>query len=513
MGTLTPSVIELAGDFAMRMTYLGEGQHKATRSGGLHKRNQREIFSDTFQGKLAEFALLQILSPYLDKTYLAPSLLAAPLGYWEASDVLGPGISIEVKSTKPFGNLLLLEKENWNSSGEYRHGTDGSATRISHVALIRISPSIHEHARMLEQKYMTGKADKVGLTNELLRHKWTFDIAGFARREDLQQVFRAQQLLRQGSMLGPNGVRMDADNYYIQTGDLRPLSELLPVIHRAAVAASNAQRKEELVSQSGAPASADEPESGGPMVTGAGDEGQAKECQYCSSEVTDFCSCGHAVNCEIECNTNVQGIHSRRSFKSPSFEAPPESASESRRGTRWLRSEDEKLIELFTEGLSFTELAQTLKRSRGSISSRVNKLYLEDQGYMLRELGDTREKVTKPTATKVLALYLQGTPVEDISTTLGLQVATVAKELMMARVLSPVSLDEVTYYPEPQGGGLWTTKEDTLLLELFHSGQTLKAMAENLSRSRWALLYRLFRLDQISEDNTEEFVKLIRAGR
>lgn len=505
METLTPNIIQLASDFAMRMTYLGEGQHKATRSGGLHKRNHREIFSDTFQGKLAEFALLQILSPYLDKSYLEPSLIAAPLGYWEESDVLGPGISIEVKSTKPFGNLLLLEKENWNSSGEYRHGTDGSATRISHVALIRISPSIHEHAKMLEQKYMTGKVDKVGLTNELLNQKWSFDIAGFATREDLKQVFKSQQLLRQGSMLGHNGIRMDADNYYIQTGDLGPLSELLPLIHRAAVAASDAQRNEELVSVSSTPASVAR------RVAGAEERGQDQEGQSCSPEPTESCACGHAVNCEIECKKNVQGIHGHRSVKMPSFEALSELASEDRSGARWVRSEDEKLIELFKQGLSFAEIAQTLKRSRGSISTRAHKLYLEDQGYMLRELGDKKEKVAKPTATKVVDLYRQGTPVEDISRTLGLQITTVAKVLMMARVLSPVSLDEVTYHPEPAGGGPWTTKEDTLLLELFHSGQTLKAMSENLSRSPWALLYRLFRLDQISEGNTEEFIKLIRS--
>jgi hypothetical protein len=165
---------------------------------------------------------------------------------------------------------------------------------------------------------------------------------------------------------------------------------------------------------------------------------------------------------------------------------------------------------LFTKGLSFAEIAEALSRSTGSISSRANKLYLDEQGYMPREPGQKNEKVSKQIATEVSHLYLQGTPVEDISATLGIRIATIAKELMMARVLSPVSLDEVTYYLEPQSRRLWTTEEDTLFLELFHSGKTLKEMSDFLSRSPWALLYRLFRLDQISEGDTEEFVNLIR---
>jgi hypothetical protein len=82
---------------------------------------------------------------------------------------------------------------------------------------------------------------------------------------------------------------------------------------------------------------------------------------------------------------------------------------------------------------------------------------------------------------------------------------------MLGRLLSPVSLDEVTYYPEPRSKAMWSEEEDKSFLELFHQGKTLKEMSDHLSRSSWSLLYRLYRLDQISEDATEDFLRLIRA--
>ena len=54
---LKSSTIEKTFDFAYDMTFNKQGEHRNHRSGGTHVRRQGEIFADTFQGKLAEFAI------------------------------------------------------------------------------------------------------------------------------------------------------------------------------------------------------------------------------------------------------------------------------------------------------------------------------------------------------------------------------------------------------------------------------------------------------------------------
>ena len=77
------------------------------------------IFKDTFQGKLAEFAMYQ----YMKQNNLEvskPDLSKEKLGKWDVFDITCYGKMITVKSTKHFGQLLLLETKDWTNEGDYK---------------------------------------------------------------------------------------------------------------------------------------------------------------------------------------------------------------------------------------------------------------------------------------------------------------------------------------------------------------------------------------------------------
>ena len=91
----------------------GESKHRECRSGGNKKRKNGEIFANTFQGKLAEFALYQIFEQNnINVEY--PDLEVYDRGVWDIYDLKVNDNLIAVKSTKAYGNLLLLETKDWN---------------------------------------------------------------------------------------------------------------------------------------------------------------------------------------------------------------------------------------------------------------------------------------------------------------------------------------------------------------------------------------------------------------
>lgn len=59
LGVLDSLTIENAFNFAYVISFGGggEGAHRNRRSGGTHRRRNGEIFTDTYQGKLGEFAI------------------------------------------------------------------------------------------------------------------------------------------------------------------------------------------------------------------------------------------------------------------------------------------------------------------------------------------------------------------------------------------------------------------------------------------------------------------------
>lgn len=125
--------------FAYGMSFGNEGHHRKNRSGGKNKRKNGEIFADTFQGKLAEFAFWKELnenSIILSK----PDINRTPLGTWDTVDFEYNGYKIAVKSTKSYGHLLLLETADWDNEGLYIPNENSGNGEYDFFILIRINP-------------------------------------------------------------------------------------------------------------------------------------------------------------------------------------------------------------------------------------------------------------------------------------------------------------------------------------------------------------------------------------
>jgi hypothetical protein len=211
------SVIE----FAFNMTFGSKGEHRHSRSGGTISRGKLEIFTNTFQGKLSEYAVANIL--YRHKEFKEPDLSMYELGIWEDADFLLGDNAIAVKSTKSYGNLMLLESKDWDVQGQYRASVREPKT-YSHIVLVRIKPDVED----LMRKFQSIQQMDIALTelhNLIMSHDWEYDIPGYITNADLKSVIERNLLIPKGALLN-NAVKMDAENYYVQAGDLRPIHEM-----------------------------------------------------------------------------------------------------------------------------------------------------------------------------------------------------------------------------------------------------------------------------------------------
>ena len=214
--------VKEAFNFAWKMTFGKSGEHRDHRTGGVARRKNGEIFANTFQGKLAEFAVCQELSSR--EIHAAPDLSVMGLGQWDSFDLKVGGYVISVKSTKRFGNLLLLEAADWDDDGNYLHNEGEAQTDLT--ALVRIAPSPEDLLR--EKRLLYSSTCKL---NEL---KWAvapidqykFQVVGAVTREFITSAVRNKLFLPRGATLNRR-TTIDADNYYVQACDFRPLTGLL----------------------------------------------------------------------------------------------------------------------------------------------------------------------------------------------------------------------------------------------------------------------------------------------
>ncbi len=192
-----------AKEFAKKMTYEKKGEHRKYRSGGSHVRSDREIYLNTLAGKISEFALFE----YLNKKEILveePDVETYALGVWDTFDFQIFNKHLSVKSTKHFGNLVLLETKDWSEDGKYLPNIDKDNYIYDFHILIRTKPN---------------------------NDRWEFDIPGFITNQDLKEVIKQKLILPKSSLL--NGkVRMDAENYYIQSGELRKIDELVNLLKK-----------------------------------------------------------------------------------------------------------------------------------------------------------------------------------------------------------------------------------------------------------------------------------------
>lgn len=226
-GTLISKVaIQTVIDFAYEMCF-GKGHHRNCRTGGQYDRKGGEKFCNAFQGKLAELVLYNYFkSEGLDLS--EPDFGIYKEGIWDDSDLEIQGKKINVKSAASQSNLLLLETKDWNTQGQYIPNillNNGSAFQYNYFVLVRIEPDIKKLFKA-ERLFFSNEISKKTIDEILFARTWNFDIAGYCTNADIITTIANNYILPQNAMLNQY-TKMDACNYYIQSGDMKCIKDLV----------------------------------------------------------------------------------------------------------------------------------------------------------------------------------------------------------------------------------------------------------------------------------------------
>lgn len=213
-------IISVVFDFAYDMTFGLIGEHRDHRSGGQHNRKNGEIFINTFQGKLSEFGIYYYLKKHNIVDLGRPDLEKWELGKWDEADFKFKNFKFSIKSTKFYGNLILLETKDWDSNGYYLPNN----TQYDFTILTRIKPDGEKLLKSNKLLY-TNICNKEKLKDIIYAEKWFCDIPGFMTLSMLKNIINEGFVLPQNSYLN-GSTKMDAENYYIQAGDLLDIALL-----------------------------------------------------------------------------------------------------------------------------------------------------------------------------------------------------------------------------------------------------------------------------------------------
>ena len=183
-GILRQEDVSECFDFSYGMTFGGSGAHRDHRSGGQAHRHMGEIFINTFQGKLAEFALYNYAVIVGEMSIDPPDTEMMELTRWDSFDMDIEGSIINVKSTKKRGNLLLLETRDWDSEGRYIPNSESGCEAYDFFVLARVDPDgekiMREHGLLYADS-----ADKEILRKIILSERWRVNLAGYITGEEL----------------------------------------------------------------------------------------------------------------------------------------------------------------------------------------------------------------------------------------------------------------------------------------------------------------------------------------
>lgn len=216
---LKEETIDRVFDFAYTMAF--DEMHRKTRSGGRTKRKNGEVFANTFQGKLAECAAVNFFYKYDDTIEI--DFDTYDLGIWDKVDLTVCKKEVAVKSTKRFGQLLLLETKDWNHLGKYIPNLGTPNDTYDYIVMVRIDPSCEDLMKKNRLLYKDEIEQSV-LKNLVAHQKWSYDYVGYITNGDLRQIIKDKHIIPQGALLN-GSTPMDAENYYVQAGDMRKLAD------------------------------------------------------------------------------------------------------------------------------------------------------------------------------------------------------------------------------------------------------------------------------------------------
>ena len=221
-------------DKVIRFAYdmIDEDAHRHIRSGGTLNRGLSDIFADAFNGKLGEFGVYRYFESLENFTCTPPDVNIYPRHSWDNGDIyitsLDDGFNrhVAIKTTKDFGNLLLLETKDWSETGLYLPSESTERLfRPDRFLFVRIKPFLKGYE--IKKYIQTNNFD--GLVYYIMDKQniggWHYDIVGYITLEDFIYLIKNNYVLKKGSFLNGKYTIMDADNYYIQSKDLRELKE------------------------------------------------------------------------------------------------------------------------------------------------------------------------------------------------------------------------------------------------------------------------------------------------
>ncbi|MCT7565013.1 hypothetical protein N5T96_01545 [Aliarcobacter butzleri] len=215
-------------NFAYEMSY-GQGEHRVHRNGGDFKRKNGEIFINTFQGKLAELAIYNEffnLNKEVFNSLSEPDFNIYGLGKWDDIDLSLGTTTFSIKSTKFYGNLLLLETKDWDDNAEYIPNIKiGETSHYDYIILVRVAEdgeSIMKNNGLL----YSNEVDKERLFSIINEYEWGYDIPGYITHDDFRNIIKNKQIIPKGALLNAK-TTMDAENYYEETGKLKDFFELV----------------------------------------------------------------------------------------------------------------------------------------------------------------------------------------------------------------------------------------------------------------------------------------------
>lgn len=192
--TFAKETVEKAFNFAYGMTFGADGHHRSYRTGGIERRNNRQIFADTFQGKLGKFALYNTLRKE-GLTVEEPDVSMYGKGIWAHSNLDYKNFKISIKSTKSFGQLMLLEAAGWTKDGLYTPNI-GTGNELYHFfILVRIKPYATDLIKP-RKNYETNEV-KTTLKKDFFQKKFTYDIPGCISRKTLIEIIKRSYIIKQ----------------------------------------------------------------------------------------------------------------------------------------------------------------------------------------------------------------------------------------------------------------------------------------------------------------------------
>lgn len=168
------------------------------------------MFWDTFSGKIAE-CLAYLYFKNLNTLVSDLDFAIYPRGKWDTFDMKVNCKTLSIKSTKHFGQLLLLETSDWNDLGQY---IPDSSIDYDYFLLIRTKIEYnndYKNGTLPEQAKLKSYIDYLNIQGEVT--------GSLSHLDFINQIIKYRYIIKQGQLL-QGKIPMDAENYYVHAYDL-----------------------------------------------------------------------------------------------------------------------------------------------------------------------------------------------------------------------------------------------------------------------------------------------------